>query len=334
MKVFVSMPVNTSATDTFFDEPARKYLEEKFEVVYYPYDHYKNASEIMELAKDCDVIMTGWGHPMLKYDDLKDTNIKIIAHTGGTVGNIAHPSLYENGIKIMSGNILYAESVAEGTIGYMMLGLRRIYDYIEDVRDGNWTTGNEYTEGLLDATIGIVGLGTISRYLVKMLQTFRAKIKIYSSYPIDEGYLKENNAVQASLEEIFSTCKIVSLHSSMNSKTQGMIGKEHFDLLKDGSLFINTARGAIIREEEMIEALKENRFNAVLDVYCKEPLDSDSELRSLKNVYSIPHMAGPTIDRRSYITRSLADNVIKISEGLDAELEISQEVAKRMTVGM
>ena len=110
-----------------------------------------------------------------------------------------------------------------------------------------------------------------------------------------------------------------------------MIGKEHFDLLQDGAVFLNTARGAIIREDEMIEALKENRFMAVLDVYCKEPLDPSSPLRSMKNVYCMPHQGGPTSDRTPAITRLLADDVMRFGEGKRLRYEISGEFAKRMT---
>ena len=91
-------------------------------------------------------------------------------------------------------------------------------------------------------------MGAISKRVVKLLKPFGVS---YSGYPIDEEYLKENNATPASLEEIFATCKIVSLHSAMNEWTRGMIGKEHFDLFQDGAFFINTARDAIIRENEM-----------------------------------------------------------------------------------
>jgi phosphoglycerate dehydrogenase-like enzyme len=156
---------------------------------------------------------------------------------------------------------------------------------------------------------------------------------LYSSYPPDEEYCKRYNVTPATVNEIFAKCKIVSLHSAMNERTRGMIGKEQFDLLQDGSLFINTARGRIVKEDEMIEALKENRFTAVLDVYYDEPLEKDSPLRSLDNVYALPHVAGPTHDRRPYIASAVIDNIIKFEKDEEMVLEISKNVAARMTVG-
>ncbi len=89
----------------------------------------------------------------------------------------------------------------------------------------------------------------------------------------------------------------------------------------------------MVDEEAMIEELKTKRFSAVLDVYYNEPLDADSPLRTLKNVYCIPHLAGPTIDRRPIITKKLVDNIKLFEEGREMPLEISKEYAARMTVG-
>ncbi len=151
-------------------------------------------------------------------------------------------------------------------------------------------------------------------------------------YAVEEEFLKANNAAQvASLEEISSTCKIISIHSAMSPKTEGMIGKEHFALMQDGALLVNTARGPVIREEELIEALKEQRFSAVLDVFCQEPPAEDSPLRKLENVYCVPHMGGPTLDRRGHITMRLGDNIEKFARGEEMELEIKADAAKRMT---
>ena len=317
--------------EAFLTEKAKAYLGERFDVVYWENDRNPSSEEIGELARDCDAIITGWGQSTICYDDIKSTNIKYIAHLGGTVGPLVGDGLFENGIRILSGNEIYAESVAEGTIAYMLSCLRRIPTYVDTVRNGGWRGDGFFSQGLLDQTVGIISLGAISRYLISMLHTFRAKIKIYSGHKIDEEYLKEHRAEQVSLEEIFSTCNIVSLHSASTEKTRGMIEKKHFDLLQDGALFINTARGPIIREDEMIEALKENRFSAVLDVFCQEPLEEDNLLRTLPNVYCMPHMGGPTLDRREIVTMRLADNILKLERGEKAELLVSEGIAKRMT---
>jgi len=333
MKLFVSIPGNTNVMSTFINDTVKKYLEERFMVVYSPLDRQIKPDEIRKYAADADVIMTGWGHPMITGADLQGTAIKLIVHTGGSVGSLVDETVYDKGIRVLSGNNMYADSVAEGVLAYMFTALRRIPDYLNKVQKGGWFDDDDYSEGILDQTVGIIGMGAISSRVIRLLKPFGVKIKVYSSYPIDPEFLKENNAIKTSLEDIFSTCKIVSLHSAMNEKNRGLIGKKHFDLLQDGAIFLNTARGRVVKEDEMLKALRENRFRAVLDVYYQEPLGTESEFRRLPNVYAMPHMAGPTVDRRPIITMRLADNIVLFSEGKDMDLEISREYAKRMTVG-
>ena len=332
MKLFVSIPQNSRVMNRFFRPETFAYLEERFEVVYSPLTRWLKAEEIAEYAADADAIMIGWGHPMMRAKDLENTSIKLIVHTGSSVADYVTDDVYEAGIRVISGSELYAESVAEGAFAYMLAGLRRLPEYMGQVRNGGWTLpGEDMSQGILDQYVGIIGMGVIAKSLIKMLKPFRVKLKLYSGYPIDEAYLKENDAVQASLEEIFSTCRVISVHSALNDRTKGMIGKEHFDLLQDGAIFVNTARGAIIREDEMIEALKENRFRAVLDVFCQEPLAQDSPLRCLENVYCMPHMGGPTADRCPNITLRLADDMERFANGDALHYEITGDYAKRMT---
>ena len=94
-----------------------------------------------------------------------------------------------------------------------------------------------------------------------------------------------------------------------------MVKREHLDLMKDGSLLVNTARGAIIDEKELIEVLATGRINAVLDVFEEEPPASDSILRKLKNVTLMPHRGGPTIDRKAYCVPKLISDIKKLASG-------------------
>ena len=319
--------------ETFLPVEICEYLEKYFDVSYNETAQKYSKDELKVCLTDFDAVITGWGHPMLDKDVLENNErLKLIVHTGGTVGNLIDSYAYEKGIRVFSGNKLYAESVAEGTIAYILMALRRIPDYIESLREGGWRTEADIWEGLLDKTIGIVGLGTISRIVIQMLQPFRVKIKVFSHYEIEPDFIEKQGIEVATLEEIFTTCDVISIHSALNEENRGLIGKRHFEMMKDGSLFLNTARGAVIDEEALIEELEKKRFRAVLDVYGNEPLAADSKLRTLKNVYCIPHMAGPTLDRRMRITKALIDEMRRFFNGEDNfELEINEEFVKRMT---
>lgn len=331
-RVLVAIP-NGDMKDTFMPEYVRQYLEEHFEVVYNPYDRQYTEEEFAEILPEYDAVMTDWFCLNLKEKALKDTErLKLIVHTGGTVANLLDGYAYQKKIKVFSGNIMYAESVAEGTIAYMMAALRRIPEYVDDTRNGMWRSNSDVWEGLFDKTVGIIGLGAIGRNVVRLLQPFRVKIKIYAHYEIEKEFLEQYHCETASLEEIFATCDIVSLHSALNDQTTGMIKGEHFASMKDGALFVNTARGPIIREDEMVEELRKKRIRAVLDVFVKEPLPVDHELRKLDNVYVIPHMGGPTLDRREHITKALIGEMINFFDGKeDSDFEITEEMARLMS---
>ena len=331
-RVFVAIP-DGAVKDTFLPPYVREELEKSFSVKYNETGENLDFDGLTTALCDADAVITGWGSPMLDEAVLeKAKKLKLIVHTGGTVGNLVDSSAYDRGICVLSGNRLYAESVAEGTLAYMLTALRRIPDYVNNVREGGWRTEADIWEGLLDRTVGIVGLGTISIMLIELLQSFRVKIKVYSHYQADPGFLEKNNCESASLEEIFSTCDIVSVHSALNAENRGLIRREHFEMLKDGCLFLNTSRGDVIDEDALIDEFKKGRFRAVLDVFHKEPVAADSPLRTLENVYCIPHMAGPTIDRRPIITMRLIEQMRKFFGGdRKLELEITREIAARMT---
>ena len=186
------------------------------------------------------------------------------------------------------------------------------------MRDGGWKTPNFYNEGIMDRTIGLVGFGTIAKKFIKFLAPFRCRILVNS------GHMTEEEAAawgveKATIEEVFSQSDVVSIHQGLTDRTFHMVKREHLDLMRDGTLLINSARGAVIDEAALIEVLKTGRINAVLDVYEQEPPAPDSILRKLENVTLMPHMGGPTIDRRAYCTMTLVDDIQKLLAGTKVE---------------
>ena len=133
MRVFVSMPVGSR--ESFWTPEAIKHMESKFEVVYSTYDRQLTEEEFMAETKDFDAVITGWSHPCITAKMLSGSKVKVIAHVGGSVGDLIDPSVFEEtDVKVLSGNLLYAESVAEGALAYMLTGLRRIPYYVQDMK--------------------------------------------------------------------------------------------------------------------------------------------------------------------------------------------------------
>lgn len=326
MKSFVTLPKN-SVFPTFFTDENVALAESLGEVVWNEKEIQLTHEEIAENIGDSEIYVTGWGSPRLDSRILDSApNLKLLVHLCGTVVPVVSDELWERGIRVISGNDFFAESVAEGTIGYILSALRDIPKYSSRLKnEKKWKTSADINSGLLGKTVGIVSYGAIAHHLVRMLQPFRVKIKIYDIKPIPDEDRARYNIAEASLKEVFSTCEIVTVHTPLNDKTHHLIGEELLSLLPEDALFVNTSRGAVVDQEALERELARGRFRAFLDVYEKEPLPAESRLYGLQNVILMPHMGGPTVDLRRDITRSL---LIEASEFLKNGAPLLHEITR------
>lgn len=146
--------------------------------------------------------------------------------------------------------------------------------------------------GAFGSKVGLISLSTVGRRVNELLKHFDLKVLAYDPF-VSEAEAKELNVKLCSLEEIFENADVVSLHSPLLEETKGMITGEHIATMKEHAAFINTARGAIVKESEMLEVLKQRPdLTAFLDVTYPEPPNPDSDLYTLPNVALTPHIAG------------------------------------------
>ena len=321
---------------SFFPEEVKKFLEEHFEVVWNETGKKMTKEDLKPLLPEFDAVMTGWGSEFYDAALLGDNpRLKLIAHTGGTVGNLLDASVYDVGVRVLTENQIYAESVAEGTIAFLLAAQRSIPDYVRIVREGGWKDDfNPFGSwcSLMDAKVGLVGFGTITRYLIPLLHAFRCDIRLFSHHAPDEEYRNKYGITMMELDDLFAECDIVSIHSALNAENRALVGAEQLSKMKDGALLLNTSRGAVIEEAALLDEAKKGRIRIMLDVFHQEPLAPGSPLRTLPNVYCIPHMGGPTMDRRGFGTMELARQMVRFFDGeTDLPLEISRDVSSRMT---
>ena len=321
---------------SFFPDEVKKFLDEHFELVWNETGKKMTKEDLKPLLPEFDAVMTGWGSEF--YDAAllgENPRLKLIAHTGGTVGNLLDASVYDVGVRVLTENQIYAESVAEGTIAFLLAAQRSIPDYVQIVRQGGWKEdpapfGSWIS--LMDAKVGLVGFGTITRYLIPLLHAFRCDIRLFSHHAPDEEYRQKYGITMMELDDLFAECDIVSIHSALNAENRALVGAEQLSKMKDGALLLNTSRGAVIEEAALLDEAKKGRIRIMLDVFHQEPLAPDSPLRTLPNVYCIPHMGGPTMDRRGFGTMELARQMVRFFDGeTDLPLEISRAVSSRMT---
>lgn len=316
----------------FFPQENIDKIESLFEVDWNRTGAKLSKEELIERIKDCDVVFTSWGSNVFDEEVLQHApKLKLLAHFAGSVAHHVTPELYDRGIKVISGNDgHFAESVAEAALLYTIMGLRRIKRSIllmEHEKGDGWHKNAYNTKkGLFDRTVGLVGYGAVTKHFVKLLQPFRCKLKVYNYQPIPQEELKKYHMEQVSIEEVFKTCDVVSVHLAWNPQTEHMVSKSLIQSMKDGALLVNTARGMVIDEEALTEEVKTGRIWAVLDVVSQEPLSSDSVLYDLEDVTIIPHEGGPTRDRLKFIVSDLIDDAYNyLAYGTPLQYEIPKE---------
>jgi phosphoglycerate dehydrogenase-like enzyme len=332
MKIYITLP-SGSVRDTFITPLALRTLRELGEVDLNPLDRQLTPQELNQALRDVEVVVTGWGTPRFDSDLLAGLDaLRIIAHTGGTVAPLVSDAVYARGIRVLSGNAIFAASVAEACICYALVSLRQLEHYMRRMRQGGWVAEGDTSRGLIGKTVGLVGYGAVGSRFREMLRPFKTPVKVFANNltPADAAQL---DVSLASLDEIFSTCDVISLHLPLNPATTGMIGSELLAKIRPGALFMNTARGAVVDEAALVEELQTGRFFAALDVFTTEPLPVDSPLRTIPNVLLVPHMAGPTVDMREVVTCELAKDIRAVLDCAQAQIpsEISQDYAAGMT---
>ncbi len=330
MNILVFNTLPEDVFQTFYPEKTREKLERLGTVTYWNYEG--GDIDWKKRLENQDVMITNWGVPKLEEDFCREAgHLKLIAHTGGSVGDLPCGFLGENGIRLLSGNRFFAESVAQATICYMLMGQRRLFPVLKGTEQTGWFRAVR-TDGLRGKTVGLMGFGMIAKNVARMLQVFGCRVQVYSSHSISPEEQWQYHISVCSLEELFATSDIVSLHSGLTEKTYHMVDGVLLSSMRDDGLLVNTARGALIDEAALERELSGGRLRAVLDVFEVEPLPMDSGLRKRDNVVIVPHMGGPTTDVRGLILEGLIDDISRYFRGEEPlENEISAEYARNMT---
>lgn len=286
-------------------------------------------SDLRERIEGVDVCVTGWGSPQITSEVVERADaLELIAHTGGSVATIASEATYDAGIRVVSANDPMAEFVAEHVLGTMLAARRRIPDFDRAMKGGKETESIP-VESLIGAEIGLVGLGSIGRYLLDHLRSFDVSVAVYDPY-LDDGALADYGfAERASLETALSGSDIVSIHASRTPETVGMLDGERLAKLDDGALLVNTARAELVVEEALLAELRSGRISAVLDVFHEEPLPADHELRGMESVLLTPHVGGSRV--RPPLTEAVLDDIEDYLAGEPLEHGIPREQWKLMT---
>ena len=275
--------------------------------------------ELDDLIEDCDVLLVHFC-PVPKALIEKAKNLKIVLTSRGGLEHIDVAALSQRNIPVVN-VIRNAIPVAEFTIGLMLAITRNIGFSHHDMIRGIWNKNfpnDGFTSTLSNLKIGLVGTGNIGIEVAKRLKAFDAEMIAWDPYADKERLAKNGLGdleFKDKIEDVFSEADIVSLHMRLVPETEKLIDRKYFSLMKPTSYFINSARGGLVNQEDLLEALKTKSIaGAALDVFGEEPLPGDSGFAGLDNIVMTPHIAGTTEDAIPLSPFMLMKEVDKIIE--------------------
>ena len=214
--------------------------------------------------------------------------LKVISKWGTGIDSIDADACSRYGIKIGRTPNAFTTPVADTVLGYMLAFVRRQPWMDKAMKSGEW----EKIPGkaLSECTLGVVGVGTIGKVVTRRARAFGMQVLGNDIVEIDHVFITETGIEMTSLEDLLSRSDIVSLNCDLNPTSHHLMNSDAFALMKPSAVLINTARGPIVEEKALIEALQANRLaGAALDVFEVEPLPSDSPLMKMDNVLLAPH---------------------------------------------
>ena len=233
-------------------------------------------------------------------------NLKYIMTSGMRNHAIDLKAAKENKI-LVCGTEINPNPAAEVTWALILGLLRNMKQELDNMFQGYWQTTLGYE--LKGKLLGLIGLGKIGTQVAKVAKAFEMEVCAWSEN-LDLSHANKIGVLPMSKEDLLKTADIISIHLVLGDRYKNLIAKKEFELMKKSSFLINTSRGQIINEDDLIEALKEEKIAGVgLDVYDKEPLPQDHKLRFLPNALILPHIGFVTAENYSKFYSQMMENL-------------------------
>ncbi|WP_082631752.1 2-hydroxyacid dehydrogenase [Cytobacillus praedii] len=248
----------------------------------------------------------------------KATKLKVISNMAVGYNNIDIEAASKKGIMVTNTPGVLTETTADLTFALLMATARRITEASAFLRAGQWQTWSPMQltgQDIYQSTIGIIGLGRIGEALARRAKGFNMNI-LYHSRNRKLQAEEELGLHFASLEDLLRKSDFVCIMTPYTTDTHNMIRKEHFQLMKDSAILINTARGGIVNENDLYQALSLGQIWAAgLDVFEQEPVSLDHPLLTLPNVVTLPHIGSASIVTRMKMAEVASDNLLRVLNG-------------------
>jgi phosphoglycerate dehydrogenase-like enzyme len=283
------------------------------------------------LLADASLCLTGWDIPPLTEQMIaRAPNLRLIAHTAGTVRRLLPRSIYGSRVRVTQATAAMAMAVAEHIIAQALLAVQSLHRYDRDMRSGGWPPRWELRRRLLGArTVGIWGLGRVGGATAHLFRAFGCRV-IGTDPTLDAETARRMSVELMPLDELFRQSEIVCILAPVLDSTRGVIDAAMLARLRDGAVFINSGRGVLVDDTALLAELRSGRISAALDVYPVEPLPAESPFRALPNVILSPHVGGHTADSHFRQGQAMVDEIRRFLRGEPLQFEVTAENEARL----
>lgn len=309
MKVFITRKLP--------GEPEKLLKKNGFKVSVYKEDKAIPRDEFLDKSKDADAVLSLLTEKIDKEAIDNFSKCKIVANCAVGFNNIDVQYAKVKNLVVTNTPYVLTDATADLTVALILACARRLREGEQMMRENKfdgWKPNLLLGFDLKGKTVGIIGAGRIGRSTARRLKGFGVKIIYFDRKKRDE-FETEFLSTRVNLKELMKKSDIISVHLPLSKETHHLINKENLSLMKKTAVIVNTSRGDIIEEKALIKLLKQNKiFAAGFDVYENEP-NINPELRTLENVFLLPHIGSATVESRAAMALLAANNIINVLNG-------------------
>jgi len=323
--------VNGEFRGRVFGEKYYEKLRKMGEVKVYDKDDFKDEAYYLDFVKGSTVIVTSWDSPRIdeKILDLCP-DLKAVIHGAGSIKPIISDAFVARKIRITNSAVAIGEGVAETALGFAISACKGFYTLNEDTKNGLWQENiKQKVKDFYDIKIGVISGGAVGKHMVKLLQNFHVDVLMYDPI-LSAEQIAAIGAEKVTLEQLMSECDVVSVHAPSIPATDNMLNASNLSLMQDGAVLINTSRGSVINEADLIAELKKGRIFACIDVTQTEPPAKDNELRTLPNVVLTPHIAGTATNGLKRVALHVCEEIGRLLNGEKMRTEVNLDDLARL----
>ena len=293
--------------------------KEGLEVTISPNDLPIPQARLIEIAKEHNALITVSSDKIDKHFLELNTHLDIISQFAAGYDNVDIVEAGRLGIPIGNTPDAMTEATADIAFGLLLSVSRKMFFMHKTIETGNWKYFKPKAHlgiELQNKTLGIFGMGRIGTAMARRCKGAYGMKIIYFNRSHNIEAEKELDAKKVSFNELLSQSDILSVHSVLSSETKGIFNRDAFRLMKKSSIFLNTARGSIHNEIDLIESLHNGEiWGAGLDVTDPEPMNPGNALLTMENVAVLPHIGSATVEARDAMSRMAAENIIEFYRG-------------------